>query len=161
MFYAKSIFKVHIFHFRFSNSNLLKLINAVWENHLCIVSAGAGYKQWCSRRWWVPLQHHQVQAIRSLWCHPNWRAPHIGYRWIPPIEGIWPNEDIRLNRLSWTSFGVARGDHGASNKKKRIKVSHLPIVPDDRRVSMAQYPNLILNHQRELGGSPRCSRRNH
>ena len=151
------LFQLPIFNFKF----LFSQQNAVWENRLCTIPDGAGCEQWCSLCESIPQQSRQVQAIRSIGCQPIRRAPHLGHRVMPTTKGLWTSQSIPVSRFHRSTSHVSRGHHAASNKSKSIQVSPLSVLRDNQRMSMSQSYHLIINHQREIGGSPRGSRWSH
>ena len=151
------LFQLLIFHYKF----LFSQENAVRENRLCTMHDGAGSEEWCSWCESIPQQSRQIQALRSLRCYPIRRAPHLGHRGMPPPESLCSGESVTLNGFITPTSCLSGGRHRASNHNEWIRISHLPVLHNHSRISMAQSHHPIVNHQRKLGGSSWASRGSH
>ena len=77
------------------------------------------------------------------------------HTWV--IEGcLLPKDYARVKAYFLTDSSQPRlsgGRHRPYNRNQWIRVSHLPVLNNHSRISMAQSHHHSINHQRELGGS--------
>ena len=160
MLYPKSLFRFQLlsFHFEFLYSQVTLCL--VSESIVHSVSPGLLWRMMLPVRI-IPSATSTNRSHSILVCYTIRGAPHVGHRGIFTTAGLRASQSIPLPWFRRSASHLSRGNHGASYKIKRIRVSHLSLLHDHPRIGLAQPSHIIIDNQREPGGSPRGSQWRH
>ena len=76
-----------------------------------------------------------------------------------PPDTLWSGDSVPLYGFVTPASCLPRRRHRAFIQNEWIRVSHLPLLHNHSRISMAHAHHPIINHQRKLDGSSCGSRR--